>query len=192
MKSRYLLLLGMLLGTLTQAQIFKPGTLITTEGDTVTGLVAPGGGNTMVYKPDKKGKRDIFKLSELSGYKIDTAEYQLHVVEVIRGNFPEKTKAFLKVVIRGPVTLLEYRGDGIFGKEHVNYYLHHGEEVPYRVNRNGGNFKTTMKIYFRDYEELAQRIRKKELGYENLVEIVNIFNDWYQQEEANTTGDSNG
>ena len=158
------------------------GKLVTQEGDTLEGLIAFQGKDKFAFKADKNSGRSFFDRDELMGFEIDDERYQQHIVEVIRGNFPEKVKTFLLVVEEGPVTLLEYKGPGIFGsKEHVNYYVHMGEQ-PRRVNRNPGNFKKTMRHYFGDCEELAARIKSKELGYDNLKEIVTQYNEWHAKQ----------
>ena len=177
-----LLLICLLASTALNAQMFKPGKLITTDGDTLSGLVAVQGKSTFAFKKDKKGERNLFDLKELASYEVNGEAYVKHVVEVLRGNFPEKTKAYLRVVVTGPISLLEYRGPGIFGKEHVNFYLHHGDHVPMRVNESKGNFKTTMRHYFSDYAELSEKIRTKELGFDNLIEIVVRYNTWYAEQ----------
>lgn len=175
-----------LLFSSAHAQIFKPGNLVTHEGDTLRGLVAAQTDNTFVYKPDKKGSRSIYHVKDLAGYQLDQDVYQQHNVEVLRGNFPERVKAYLKVVTDGPLMLLEYTGPSIYGGEHVNYYLYNGSDAPYRVNQNKGNFRSTMKLYFRESADLAQKIKSKEYGYDNLEQIVAEYNAWFIEREKNS------
>lgn len=179
MKSILLLMLMLLFAVGTQAQVFKEGVIVTKEGDTLTGLVANNDEKTMTFKEDKHGTSRIIAKKEISAFRTDTTTYVKHTIEVLRGNFPEKVEDFLLVVIDGPVQLLEYKGKSLFGSEHMNYYLLTAGQVPYRVNTDEGNFRKTMKWYFEEYAELAQRIKNKELGYDNLHEIVNTFNTWF-------------
>lgn len=39
-------------------------------------------------------------------------------------------------------------------------------------------FKKFAPIYFSDYPELAEKIKKKEYTYEDLLKVTNIYNDW--------------
>lgn len=171
---------------MVQGQLYKKGKLMTTDGDTLSGLVAVQSDNTFAFKKDKKAERNLFHIKELVGYEMEDESYEQHVVEVIRGNFPEKVRAYLKRVVDGPLVLLEYRGEGIFGSEHVNYYLYNGQDTPYRVNRNPGNFRRSLKIYFREVDDLAQKIKDKSLGYTDLEQIVEEYNTWFiAQAKAN-------
>lgn len=167
----------------SQAQSFKEGMIVTIEGDTMVGLVAPNNETTFSFKKDRKAVQEIIPAKDVLAFSFDNEEYQKHTVEVLRGNFPEKIEDFLLVKVTGPVKLLEYKGKGIFGSEHVNYYLQNNTETPYRVNQDKNNFKKTMSWYFAENEELAAKIKQKELGYNDLMEIVNTFNGWFIQRE---------
>lgn len=180
-----LLVLALLFSS-AQAQVFKKGSLITHEGDTLSGLVAAQSDNTFVYKPNKKGSRSIYHVKDLAGYQLEDDVFQQHNVEVLRGNFPERVKAYLRVVEDGSLMLLEYTGPSIYGGEHVNYYLYNGSDAPYRVNQNKSNFRSTMKLYFREVGDLAQKIKSKEYGYDNLEEIVREYNAWFIEREKNS------
>ncbi|MEM6269811.1 MAG: hypothetical protein AAF998_10255 [Bacteroidota bacterium] len=182
----YLLATLLLLSSAGWSQLFQPGRLITHAGDTLNGLVAVQSDNTFAYKPRKKGPRSLYHTRELSGYQIGEEDFEEYEVEVIRKNFPEKVKSYLRVVEDGPLRLLEYRGPNIYGKEHVNYYLHNGYDAPYRVNRNPGNFKRTLKSYFAEVPALAEKIKQKEYQYGNLIEIVQEYNAWYIEREKDT------
>lgn len=182
-----LFFLGLLLLTIApaKAQMFQEGMIITREGDSLIGLVAHHNETTMAYKPEKSAAQKLYPLKEVVGYTIADQAYEQHVVEVLRGNFPERVEAYLKVVVDGPLRLLELNSKGLFGSEHENYYLIAGDEIPIRVNKSEGNFKATMRHYFAEHEELSTKIRKKELGYTDLVEIVNTYNAWVIVQELN-------
>ena len=177
-----ILAMFLLFTTEANAQLFRKGRLFTQDGDTLEGLIASQGKNTFAYKQTKKGKRKIYNFKELTGFEIAGERYQEHFIEVIRNNFPERTKAFLKVIVEGPLMLLEYKGEGIFGNEHVNFYLYNGEDMPYRVNRNPSNFKGQMKRYFHEVEDVRTKVKSKEYTYENLPEMVEAFNQWYMSQ----------
>ena len=175
-----------LLFSMADAQLFREGRLVTTDGDTLEGFVAPQTDNTFAYKPSKKGPKSLYHIRDLAGYQLGEDDFEQHTVEVIRKNFPEKVKSYLRVVKDGPLRLLEYRGQSIYGKEHVNYYLHNGYDTPYRVNQNPRNFRSTMKQYFSEYSDLASKIKQKEYGYDNLEQIVEEYNAWYIEREKNS------
>ena len=163
------------------AQVFRPGRLLTVRGDTLTGLVAEGAAETMVFKASKNEPQQIFNRKEIVGFMSEGYNYEEHIFEVLRGKFPERIKEYLKVLIDdGQVKLMQFEGKGIFNSNHVGYYLHEeGMDVPLRVNQDPRNFKTQMSQYFADYPELAAKIKSKELGYEQIPAIVAMFNEWY-------------
>lgn len=171
----------LLLGLGLQAQVFLPGKLITADGDTLVGLVAEQGGITWSYRAAKNEPVSIYTRRQVVGFERQDEKYEEHLVEVLRGKFPERVKDFLLVVEEGQVRLLRYDGVGIFGSDHVGYYLHEkGMGMPLRVNLDDHNFKVQMYQYFSDYPELANRIKSKELQYDKIQEIVQIFNAWYK------------
>jgi hypothetical protein len=174
------------------AQMFESGMLVTREGDSLLGYVARATETTFAYKKDKNAAQTFYKDKEVAAYAVNNEVFEQHVVEALRNDFPEVLEVFLLVVVDGPVRLLEYKGTGLFGNEHVNYYLQQeGQEVPYRVNSSKGYFKTTMKYYFADCPELVDRIKSKELGYDNLIEIVNTYNAWYIVKAAENAAQQN-
>lgn len=171
----------MLIGLGASAQVFLPGKLITTDGDTLVGLVAEQGGITWSFKESKNGAERIFTRRQVAGFERKDEKYEEHEVEVLRAKFPERVKDFLLVVEEGQVRLLRYDGTGLFGSSHVGYYLHEkGMARPLRVNMDDANFKVQMRQYFSDYQELADRIKRKELTYANIQEIVQTYNAWYK------------
>jgi hypothetical protein len=180
-------LILLLLGVGLQAQVFLPGKLYTTDGDTLVGLVAESGGITWSFKESKNAAEHIYTRRQILGFERRDERYEEHEIEVLRGKFPERVKDFLLVVEdaegTGQVRLLRYDGKGIFGSDHTCYYLHEkGMAIPLRVNVDPGNFKTQMRQYFGDHPELAERIKSKELGYDNIQEIVIIYNAWYNEQ----------
>jgi hypothetical protein len=176
-------LILLLLGMNLQAQVFLPGKLYTTDGDTLVGLVAESGGITWSFKESKNAAEHIYTRRQILGFERRDERYEEHQVEVLRGKFPERVKDFLLVVEEGQVRLLRYDGKGILGGEHTCYFLHEKEmAVPLRVNVDPSNFKVQMRQYFGDYPELADRIKSKELGYENIQEIVQSYNTWYKDQ----------
>ena len=166
-----------------QAQVFLPGKLMTTDGDTLVGFVAEQGGITWSFKESKNGAVRIFSRRQVVGFERKDERYEEHEVEVLRGKFPERVTDFLLVVEEGQVRLLRYDGNDLFGKPHTTYFLHEQDmAVPLRVNVDPGNFKVQMRQYFGDYAALAQRIKSKELGYDKVQEIVQTYNAWYKDQ----------
>lgn len=179
----FICLIILLAGLDLQAQVFLPGKLMTTDGDTLVGLVAEQGGITWSFKESKNSAVRIFTRRQVVGFQRKDERYEEHVVEVLRGKFPERVKDFLLVVEEGQVRLLRYDGVGLFGSDHTSYYLHEKDMgSPLRVNVDPGNFKVQMRQYFGDHEELATRIKNKELGYDKIQEIVQLYNAWYKDQ----------
>lgn len=177
----FICLIILLAGLDLQAQVFLPGKLITSDGDTLVGLVAEQGGITWSFKESKNAAVHIYTRRQIVGFQRKDEVYEEHVIEVLRGKFPERVKDFLLVVEEGQVRLLRYDGVGIFGSDHTCYYLHEKDMAsPLRVNVDAANFRVQMRQYFGDYAELAQKIKSKELGYEKIQEIVQIYNSWYK------------
>jgi hypothetical protein len=178
-----ILLIFLLMGLGASAQVFLPGKLITTDGDTLVGLVAEQGGITWSFKETKNGAVSIYTRRQVVGFERKDEKYEEHEIEVLRANFPERVKDFLLVVEEGQVRLLRYDGTGLFGSSHIGYYLHEkGMLNPLRVNVDDGNFKVQMRQYFSDHAELADRIKRKELKYANIQEIVQAYNAWYKEQ----------
>lgn len=176
---RLLLILLFFSPAIAQAQSFVPGELVTLEGDTMVGLVARATGGNFAYKANKKGERNFFKEKDLGGYVMDNYRYERHLVDVLMGRFPERRDVFCKVVVEGPVRLLEYSGKGMLGGTYTNLFLAHSDaEMPYRVSQNPRGFKSQMAMYFAEHEELATQIKKKELTYDDIVGIVVQYNAW--------------
>jgi hypothetical protein len=179
----FIVLIFLLLGLGLQAQVFLPGKLITIDGDTLVGLVAEQGGITWSFKESPKGAERIYTRRQVVGFERKDEKYEEHTFEVLRAKFPERVKDFLLVVEEGQVRLLRYDGKGLFGSDHVGYYIHeNGMLTPLRVNLDDANFKVQMRQYFSDFPELASRIKAKELKYENIQEIVQIYNSWYSKQ----------
>ena len=177
----FICLIILLAGLDLQAQVFLPGKLMTSEGDTLVGFVAEQGGITWSFKESKNGVVRIFTRRQVVGFQRKDERYEEHTVEVLRGKFPERVKDFLLVVEEGQVRLLRYDGVGIFGSDHTCYFLHEKDMAsPLRINVDPANFRVQMRQYFGDYAELAEKIKSKELGYEKIQEIVQLYNSWYK------------
>lgn len=174
------LLFSLLLAGSTVAQNYQAGYLLTLEGDTIQGMVAEAANGNFAFKEDRNSSRRFYHEDELFGFNVGESGYEKHVVEVLMGNFPEKRKVFLKLLVNGPLKLMEYEGEGLlFGNVYKNHFLYHPEsEVPWRIPAKEKQFKSQMSRYFSDVPDLAARIKSKELGYDNLEEIVQIYNAW--------------
>lgn len=192
MKMRLYLLLGVLLMALSlSGQNYQPGFLVTLEGDTVRGLVAPGASGNYAFKEDRNSSRRFYHEDELSAIDMGEGTFEKHLVEVVMGKFPEKRVVFLQVVVDGPLRLLEYQGEGLlFGNPYTNHFLYHDEsEHPWRVPTGERMFRTQMSRYCADATELASSIKSGELGYDNLPEIVRNYNGWLLSQPLEETGE---
>lgn len=175
-----LLLPALLLPALLPAQQFVPGDLITLDGDTMSGLVAKATGGNYAYKANTHAEKNYFKEEALSGYSMGNERYERHLVDVLMGRFPERRNVFCKVLVYGPVKLLEYTGGGIVGGgTFTNHFLEHVDaEMPFRVPPGDKAFRSQMSMYFEECEELAAKIKSRELGYDQLSDLVLEYNNW--------------
>jgi len=158
---------------------WQPGELVLVEGDTLRGMVAKAKGNQFAYKVDRKGERNFFKEEEVVGYTLGDQQFERHVVDVFMGKFPERREVYLEILVDGPVKLFEYTGTGMLGASHTNRFLFHADaSMPWRVPPKEGAFRKQVSMYFGDCESITDRIKSKELGYEQLNGIVVLYNSW--------------
>jgi hypothetical protein len=180
---QYMVTVFLLLGLGLQAQVYLPGKLVTTDGDTLVGFVSEQGGITWGFRETKNGPERLYTRRQVLAFERKDEKYEEYQIEVLRGKFPERVKDFLLVVEEGQVRLLRYDGKGLFNSSHTGYYLHEkGMRFPIRVNVDEVNFKVQMRQYFSDFEDLANKIKSKELKYENIQQIVQMYNSWYAQQ----------
>jgi hypothetical protein len=178
----FICLIILLAGLDLQAQVFLPGKLMTSEGDTLVGFVAEQGGITWSFKETKNGVVRIFTRRQVVGFQRKDERYEEHTVEVLRGKFPERVKDFLLVVEEGQVRTSQLRRRRHFWQRpYLLFFARKGHgDAPLRINVDPANFKVQIRQYFSDYPELAAKIKSKELGYEKIQEIVQLYNSWYK------------
>lgn len=167
------------LANLSHGQHFQPGNLVTQEGDTIVGLVAYATSDNMVFKENKKAHKKFYKRDQLDSFTFGESSFEKHKVEVLMGKFPEIRKVFLTVEVSGYLKLMVYEGKGLMGGTHTNRFLYHvNSEYPWRVPHTERAFKNQASRYFSEHKELSQRIKSKDLAYDQLAEIVEIYNEW--------------
>ena len=123
----------------------------------------------------------------------DTIHYEQVLTYKNYGNKHEnKRKSWLKVVIRGYVTLYYgYQQDMNGPAYNMWYYKKEKEKIAYFITMkySGGigitvGAKSTLKknasAYFKDNEELVKKISNSEFKYDDLEQIVKIYNKWIE------------
>jgi len=178
---KQLVLIGLLLlPLLGLAQSdFQWGRLITVEGDTLDGYLARATGDQFVYKKEKNGTRSFIKEDDLASYRLGDDTYEKHLVDVQMGKFPERREVYLKVLVDGPVRLMEYTGTGMLGASHTNHFLFHDDaSMPWLVPSQPRAFRNQVGMYFGDCEDVHGKIRQQEMGYDELNAIVILYNTW--------------
>lgn len=93
------------------AQDFRPGYIITINGDSINGLVSYGAGKknlaTCSFKKDKRAKAEQYSPLELRAYGIN--EDKQFVSLALPDNSVPTSQVFARLVVHGPMELFRYR-----------------------------------------------------------------------------------
>jgi hypothetical protein len=175
-----------------------PGKIIFTNGEIVEGMVqypTKGSERTISFRKDKKSKKVNYKGEEIRTLLFPLekgGQIEIDYKMVITGlKFNTLTPVWLPVVKRGPATLyrLEITGrnsNGTFFVDISWYIFRSGEIGASKISWTGfigGNnayFKKYAPEYFSDYPELAKKIEEKEYKYDDLVKVVEEYNQWVE------------
>jgi len=171
--------LALLAGTMARAEmIWKPGFVITNNGDTIRGDV----------KVNDKKEYDLFrkvtlKLSETEKKMFNPSKIKSYVVDgqqfVVRKIDDEMV--FVKVLSQGGVNLYQHQFEYYHGEEvrhDSEYYLEKSGTELTKVK--GNKFKKIVAEVMADHTELVQKVQQSEGKYEGdaIVEVVEEYNAW--------------
>ncbi len=165
-----------------QSAGFQTGFIITKEGDTIKGFVKY---KNMVpnrvlekikFKPSQEAEDKSYSPEDLIGFTIESHTF----ISKFTTAFGESQKAFLKVIMTGPLNYyqLEYTG---FGAGNITNYVilekeGSKEQITYVINSIGFNFKKNLSAYLADVPHLAEKISSGEYTKKDLSSIVAEYN----------------
>ncbi len=191
MKSTLFFLLALIAGTSALAQ-FKEGYFYTKDGAKVEGLLKfHYGGNFLTdksdgdcsisYKPTRDAKVTRFTTKYVCCFVIESDSFA--IVKNFRfSSFITYPVDFAQVIEPGKINLYRY-----YSNPQQQYAV--GPRIDWGVERDGAaerfskkQFKKKMPLYLSDYPALAEKVKKKQLRYENLQQIVNMYNEHFENQ----------
>ncbi|MGI4874165.1 MAG: hypothetical protein ACRYFX_23640 [Janthinobacterium lividum] len=196
--------LAFLLGLITTrtgwAQVFEPGTLVLTSGDTLRGEIEnrywesnpvavrfrPISGAVTAYRP---GQVRSFCLATGRCFRSDVFPFDKHAetrTTLLRQGLriaQEDTRLFAEVLVDGPASLLRSSQVGAthyFVRREARPYLELTERRYLRQNTvtivNGNNYVAQLEGYFGDCEAAMQAIQRAPFTAEGLLRVVQAYN----------------
>jgi hypothetical protein len=183
MKKVLLLVMGLIVSNLYgQSEKYRPGFYTDLNGDKISGFIYYISGGQIKFRATNDDKPKKIKPNEVLGFTCDGKEF------IVFKNFKIKLQLmvedvdyrFVRQVKKGKVNL--YTDDesihfqGVVS-DVVVYLLkrENSETIDYVPFRNKA-FRTAMSTYFADNLELKNKILGKELVYEDIERIVDIYN----------------
>ena len=128
-------------------------------------------------KVASSSKKTKYKPSDIRYYKRGQEEFYSIKRRSVFGGVES---SFMKPVVKGYLTLYSYyfmRDNGQYSIEDHNYYLRKENGIALGIKRI--EFSTKISEYLKDYPGLSEKIKTKELKYDDLRDIVKEYNDWY-------------
>jgi hypothetical protein len=141
------------------------------------------------FKSKEKDKAQKIKPEMCIKFTYNTTEF------IVLKNFKSKlawtytvAQDFVEVIDTGKVNLYKHgltarTGNptmGDFYSELVNYELvFSGKKEVIFVMKKANDFAAEMSSYFQDYELLSNKIKNKELGYDDIKKIVRSYNEYW-------------
>lgn len=158
-------------------------------------------GDFVLFRANEKAKDEKIgsDLVKKLVYTINNEDYELSYIKVFAGwkQVEIKGPIWLQIVKKGPATL--YVTTTVMGGAPTNktagtatfhdyYIMREGEPAAklyatISTFNNNQTFKAKAPLYFADYPELAEKIKNKTYTWENLEEVVDIYNQWYQKKK---------
>jgi len=168
---------------------FVPGYYYTLSGEKVKGWIrhdfsakfGSGGDNTIKFKSSSEEKKKKFNSKEICCFVIGKDSFA--VVRNFEMNaFAYYDEDFAKVISAGKLVLYEHFSTVPSGSAYGGTY----DISNYLISKNGGqvrkikrgNFKELMSELVSDNAELVNKINNKEIKFDQIVELVNIYNTW--------------
>lgn len=159
------------------------------------GLIELGKNLTLNFKVDKKSEKEVIKGEDIKyvltiDNKYNQNKYEFHLTST-KGLVGNKEKMrLLKIIVEGNINLyvasegLSYStgGSGVSTFSTSTYFLKRLEETKptffvafgYVVKQD---FKTFIKEYFKDCNELITKVNKNELKEKHSIEIASFYNN---------------
>ena len=161
---------------------YHRGHVVVSNHDTLKGFVK-GTFQEVWFRPHlQKGEKTKFGWKSVVGYLVEDHIYESNCVEVLQASFPERVCGFLRVLEKGPVTLLMYKGDNLYtDTKHENYYVQKTNGPLIRVRKEKRAFRSDMSHFFHQHPGLRDSIKAKVMGYEDIWDIVHEYNNWAKE-----------
>jgi len=203
MKSKLLILIIFaLISTTTNAADYIPVKLIDTNGKEQTGYAKRIGANPVkhvLFKATKNAKKQRIPSDNLKkiiySYPDAKVEYdRLRMYNRPLSKKPSKKMYWVKVIKRDYLTIYYVREKAqnhnmnphLTTRTEGGYWVFYreGEDAATIVSLgkvlNGNSvFRFSAQRYFKDYPELAAKIKKKEYKWKDIDEVAELYNKWY-------------
>jgi len=165
---------------------FKPGYIITTANDTITGFINyrgfTGNTNECIFKANLADKSTVYNPSQILAYRFQAAKYYVSSSYI---NFKSASPVFLEYLIKGKINLFQYRdnkGDHfVVSKDTLPVELENSES---RVEVNGTkyiknvySYKGQLKNLMSDRADLFSEIDNTKFDASSLLDIVRKYNE---------------
>jgi len=161
-------------------------------------------GDYVYFKLSEKSDVEKIESSSISKivYTFDGEDYDYEYLKVYKGWKQVKIKEspiWVEVIKRGIVTLYVARttveggvGVGAMPSSRTSvgfrdYYVMRDGEPAAKLYatistfNNNQTFRAKAPLYFSDYPELADKIKNKEYSWKNLEEVIDIYNNWVEE-----------
>lgn len=181
--------------SIAQKPNYSPGYIITLKQDTLHGYCKSLNNirsSKFVKFINQTGKKKKYVAGQIFAYSREGEYFESKKV-VPNYTVYLNENIFMKRIEKGPVNLFQctYTSKGLPILDGEGRELTHGYSVntDYYIERpNGENlwviryaFSVTVGKFIKDYPKLAQLVVNSEYTYENIQQIVQIYNDWWRR-----------
>lgn len=174
----------------SQKSGFKEGYYILNDSTKIEGLINYGFSDSKYFRFQKTQDDEVIKIlpDDCIGFSFDKKNF------VVLANFNIKAglwdlvepKDFVEVFIVGKVNLYkDYTSIG-YPPTYIENFLLTKEGSPDVIlaHPNAKKFSNELSLFFSDFNELSQKIKKKELGYYEIISIVIEYNAYWNKKEG--------
>jgi hypothetical protein len=187
---RHLTIFALLLAFFNSFGEFYPGTIVNKNGRSRTGYIEAKLGEEVVrFKAWMEAEEEQVNTESIMSVLIKTdsgqqiREYQY--IYASTGKKANEKATWLRLLRRGTVNLYVHETlshhDGIESFEPEDYFcLREGETTAKHIATYDNNhiFHTKAPLYFADCLQLVEKIKSKQFTWQNLSEVVRIYNQW--------------
>lgn len=164
-------------------------------------MIEDGGDKSIEFKSEEHASVEIIESDNLSKiiYTIDDKVYEYNRLKVYTGWKQVNTTdeaGWLQIVQKGIATLyinqtVMYTRNqyGQSSATFKDYYIIREGEIAAKLIatistlNNNQTFRAKAPLYFSDYSELAKKIKNKTYTWKNLFEVIDIYNEWAEQQK---------